>query len=165
LDHIKEGADTIRTICRECIDIFKLPGDKLTATNAAVHCIPTPGIPEGIPRYTLKNYRLAEAQKEEVNTQMEQMLKDELISPSKSEWNFPLVVVPKKTDASGKPKWRICIDFRKLNEVSIGDSLPLTNIQDILDKVRKARYLTALDCAPGFHQIPIKKEDRCKTAI
>ena len=46
LDHITEGADTIRTICRD-IDIFKLPGDKLTATSAAVHCIPTPGIHEG----------------------------------------------------------------------------------------------------------------------
>ena len=59
--------------------------------------------------------------------------------PSKSEWNFPLVVVPKKMDASGKQKWRICIDFRKLNEASIGDSFPLPNIQDILDKIGRAK--------------------------
>jgi hypothetical protein len=41
----------------------------------------------------------------------------------------------------------------------------LPNIQDILDKVGRARYFTALDCASGFHQIPIRKEDRCKTAF
>jgi hypothetical protein len=67
------------------------------------------------------------------------------------------VVVPKKLDATGKGKWRICVDFRKLNEVSIGDSFPLPNIQDILD--------TTLDCASGFHQILIKQEDGCKTAF
>ena len=42
-----EGADAIRVICKEYVDIFKLPGDKLTVTNAAVHSIPTPSIPEG----------------------------------------------------------------------------------------------------------------------
>jgi hypothetical protein len=66
------------------------------------------------------------------------MLEDELIIPSKSKWNFPLVVVPKKMDASGKQKWRICIGFRKLNEASIGDSFPLPNIQDILVKIERA---------------------------
>jgi hypothetical protein len=93
------------------------------------------------------------------------MIKEEIITPSKSEWNFPLVVVPKKRDATGKRKWRICVDFRKLNEVSIGDSFPLPNIQDILDRVGRARYFTALDCASRFHQIPIRQEDRCKTAF
>lgn len=57
------------------------------------------------------------------------------------------------------------MDFRKLNEVSIGDSFPLPNIQDILDKVGRERYFSALDCASGFYQIPKKKEDRCKTAF
>jgi hypothetical protein len=77
----------------------------------------------------------------------------------------PLLVVPKKLDASGKRKWRICIDFRKLNEITVGDSYPLPNIQDILDKLGKARYFTALDCASGYLQVPIAQEDRCKIAF
>jgi hypothetical protein len=93
------------------------------------------------------------------------MLKDEIITPSKGEWNFPLIVVPKKPDASGKKKWRICIDFRRLNEVTIGESYPLPNIQDILDKLGRARYFTALDCASGYLQVPISEEDRHKTAF
>jgi hypothetical protein len=164
LDHIVEGADAIRAICKEYIDVFQLPGDKLTATSAAIHSIPTPGVPKGR-ALTLKNYRLAEAHKQKVNEQAERMMRDEIIAPSKSEWNFPLVIVPKKIDATGKQKWRICVDFRKLNEVSVGDSFPLSNIQDIFNKIGRARYFTALDCASGFHQIPKKQEDRCKTAF
>ncbi|PNF31840.1 hypothetical protein B7P43_G08901 [Cryptotermes secundus] len=164
LDHITEGAETIRAICKEYVDIFKLPGDKLTAVSATAHSIPTPSVPEGR-AITLKNYRLAEAHTREVNEQIQQMIRDEIIVPSQSEWNFPLIVVPKKLDPTGKRKWRICVDFRKLNEVSIGDTFPLPNIQDILDKVGRARYFSALDCASGFHQIPLKKEDRCKTAF
>jgi hypothetical protein len=164
LGQIVEGADEIRVICKEYADIFKLPGDKVTATSAVVHSIPTPSVPKGR-AITLKNYRLAEAHKQEVNEQVEQMMRDKIITTSKSEWNFPLVIVPKKIDATGKRKWRICVDFRKFNEVSIGDSFPLPNIQDILDKVGRARYFTALDCASGFHQIPIRQEDRCKTAF
>jgi hypothetical protein len=164
LSHIVEGADEISKICEEYADIFKLPGDSLTATTATEHLIPTPSISKGR-AITLKNYRLPEAQKQEVKEQIEQMLKDEIITPSKSEWNFPLIVVPKKMDASGKRKWRICIDFRKLNEVTIGDSYPLPNIQDILDRLGRARYFTALDCASGYLQVPIAAEDRHKTAF
>jgi hypothetical protein len=93
------------------------------------------------------------------------MLKEDIITPSNSGWDFLLLVVTKKIDTSGKRKWRICINFRKLNEITVGDSYPLPNIQDILDKLGRARYFTALDCASGYLQVPIAKEDRCKTAF
>jgi hypothetical protein len=139
--------------------MFKLPGDSLTATTATEHTIPTPTIPKG------RNYRLPVAQQEEIKRQVTQMLDEDIKTPSKSGWNFPLLVVPKKSDASGKRKWRICIDFRKLNEITVGDSYPLPNIQDILDKLGRTRYFTALDCASGYLQVPIAEEDRCKTAF
>jgi hypothetical protein len=164
LSHIKEGAEDIRKICQEYIEVFRLPGDKLTATTATQHSIPTPSIPQGR-CITLRNYRLAEAHKDEIDKQVAQMLDQGIIRPSKSEWNFPLLVVPKKMDASGEKKWRVCIDFRRLNDVTIGDSYPLPNIQDILDKIGRARYFSALDCASGYLQVPLKPEDRCKTAF
>jgi len=59
------------------------------------------------------------------------MLDDGIIRFSMSQWNVPLLVVPKKTDASGKQKLRIVVDFRKLNDLTIGDFFPLPNITEI----------------------------------
>lgn len=68
-------------------------------------------------------------------------------------------------DNSGKKKFRIVIDYRKLNEVSIDDKFPLPNIDSILDKLGRAQYFTTLDLAKGYHQILIKEEDKKKTAF
>jgi hypothetical protein len=61
LGHIVVGADDIREICQEYADIFKLPGDSLTATTAAEHTNLTSIIPKGR-AIILKNYRMPEAQ-------------------------------------------------------------------------------------------------------
>jgi hypothetical protein len=105
-----------------------------------------------------------EAQQQKLKEQICQMLKEQIITPIKSQWNFSLIIVPKKMDSSGK-KWRICVDFRKLNEVRIGDGYPLPNIQGILDKLGRARYFTALDWANGYLQVPIAAGDRHNTAF
>ena len=57
------------------------------------------------------------------------MLDQKIIRNSSSPWNFPILMVPKKIDANEIKKWRMCTDYRKLNEVTIGDSYPLPNIQ------------------------------------
>jgi hypothetical protein len=54
-----------------------------------------------------KSYRIPEIHKEEVKRQIEQMLRDDIIQPSISPWNSPILVIPKKVDASGKQKWRV----------------------------------------------------------
>jgi hypothetical protein len=134
LAHTKE---VIRQICAEYMDVFKLPGDKLAARSGIKHYIPTPSVSTNR-ALTLRNYRIPEHQRE-VETQIQKMLKDEIIQPSNSPWNFPILIVPKNIDASGKRKWRMCVDFRKLNDVTVGVSFPLPNIQDILDKLGRAR--------------------------
>ena len=164
LAHVKEGEEEIRQICAEYMDVFKLPGDKLTSTSAIKHYIPTPSIPANR-ALTLRNYRIPEHHQKEVETQIHKMLEDNIIRPSQSPWNFPILIVPKKIDASGKRKWRICVDFRRLNEITVGDSFPIPNIQEILDKLGKARYFSALDCASGYWQVPMAEEDRAKTAF
>jgi hypothetical protein len=164
LAHLKEGEQEIRQICAEYVDVFKFPGDKLTTTSAIEHCIPTPIIPTNR-AITLRNYRIPEHHQAEMDSQIQQMLEDKFIQPSQIPWNFPIIIVPKKQDASGKRKWRICVDFRKLNDVKVGDSIPLPNIQDILDKLGRARYFSALYCANCYWQIPFLEEDRVKTAF
>jgi hypothetical protein len=148
------------------MDVFKLPGGKLTATSAIKHCIPAPTISANR-AITLRNYRIPESHQKEVRVyiQIQQMIGGKIIQPSQSPWNFSILIVPKKMDASGKRKWRICVDFRKLNYVTVGCSFPSTSIQDILDKLRRARYFSALDCASGYWQVPLAEEESVKTAF
>ena len=68
-------------------------------------------------------------------------------------------------DASGKKKWRIVVDYRQLNEKTIGDRYPLPNITDLLDKLGRTQYFSTLDLASGFHQVEMAEEDIAKTAF
>ncbi|PNF14896.1 hypothetical protein B7P43_G05140 [Cryptotermes secundus] len=164
-DHLNsEERVSLIKICEEYNDVFHLPGDKLTFTTAAEHAIPTPAINPNRAINT-RSYRIPEVHKEEVQRQTEQMLQDGIIAPSNSPWNSPILVVPKKADASGKKKWRIVVDFRKLNDVTIGDSFPIPVISEVLDALGNSRYFSTIDCASGFLQVPVKQEDQAKTAF
>jgi len=91
----------------------------------------------------VRPYRLPKKHKLEVNRQIKEMLQSEIIRTSVSQWNAPLLVVPKKADASGKPKLRVVVDFQKLNNITIGNSFPLPNITEILDQLGSwAKYFT-----------------------
>ena len=76
-----------------------------------------------------------------------------------------MLIIPKKLDHTGKRKYRVVIDFRLLNEKTVGDAYPLPNITEILDQLGKARYFTVFDLASGFHQIELDPDDRSKTAF
>ena len=130
--------------------------------NATTHRIP---VKKGTSPCNVKPYRLPETHKRAVKTQVNQMLEDGIIQHSDSPWNAPLRVVPKKPDAEGNVKKRVVLDFRKVNEVTIGDSYSLPNITDILDQLGKAQYFTTLDLASGYHQIPMDDRDKAKTAF
>jgi len=163
-DHLsgEEKASLVR-ICEEYNDVFWLTGDKLTFTTAAEHTIPTPAI-DSTRGINTKPYRIPEVHREEVQRQTEQMLRDGIIEPSTSPWNSP-ILVPKKEDTSGGKKCRIVIDFRKLNEVTVGDSFPLPVISEILDALGNSKYLSTIDCVSGFYQVPVRTEDQAKTAF
>ncbi|KAF0698932.1 Uncharacterized protein FWK35_00030627, partial [Aphis craccivora] len=72
---------------------------------------------------------------EEIDTQIKQMEKDDIIEPSFSPWNAPLLLVKKKRDASQEEKFRIVVNFRALNNVTINEYHPLPNITEILDQL------------------------------
>lgn len=105
-------------------------------------------------------YRLPKAYQEEVEAELQAMEEAGIIEPSRSEWAFPIVVVRKKSGDI-----RICIDYRKLNKVTQGDAYPMPRIDDILDSLGQAKYLTTLDLAKGYWQVPVDPKDRVKTAF
>ena len=140
---------------------FHLPGDKLGSTTEVSHEIIT------VNKHPInqKQYRSPQILKEEIRKQVQDLYKNDIIQPSNSPYNSPLWIVPKKPDAHGNKRWRMVIDFRLLNEQTVGDAYPLPNITDILDQLGGARYFSVLDLASGFHQIPLHPDSRAKTAF
>ena len=96
---------------------------------------------------------------------MEEMLTKGIIKPSDSPYNSPIWVVPKKLDASGKKKWWIVIDFRKLNKNTDQNAYPLPVIEEILDHLGQAKFFSTFDLTSVFHQIPMDSESRKYTAF
>ena len=74
------------------------------------------------------------------------MTRKNLIEPSCSAWSSPAVLIPKRDRSL-----RFCIDYRKLNEVTIPDSHPLPRINDTLDALGAAQWFSTLDLKSGFH--------------
>jgi hypothetical protein len=108
---------------------------------------------------------IPEALKGQLQVTIDQMLSDKIIRHSNSPWNSPIILVKKKEDASNRDKWRLVVDFRRFNEVTVGDSYPLPLITHILGALGKARYYTTAHLASGFHQVPLTEKDRQKTAF
>lgn len=73
-----------------------------------------------------------------------------IIEPSNSEWSSPLVIVPKKDGSL-----RVCVDFRKLNAQSRFDAYPMPRIDDLLERIGQARYITTLDLCKGYWEVPL----------
>lgn len=108
----------------------------------------------------LKAYRQDLNKRQEVETQIEDMLAKGIISSSQSSYAAPITLAKKK-DGS----WRLCTDFRRLNAQTVRDQHPIPNIHDILDNLGRSAVFSTLDLKSGFWQIPIAEEDRHKTAF
>jgi hypothetical protein len=125
--------------CSEYSDIFYLQGYKLSSTRAAQHSI---NVEPGTNPINTRPYRLPEAQKEEVNKQIQKLLQEGIIEESDSPWNSPILLVTTKLDASGQQKYRLVVDYRKLNEKTVGNAYPLPDIIEILDQLGQAKYFS-----------------------
>ena len=143
---------------------FHFPNDKLTCTSTIEHAIPTPNI-DPQRAINVKSYRIPKVHSDEVHRQTEQMLSDCVIQHSSSPWDSPIFVAPKKLDSSCKRKWRVVVGFHKLNYATVGDSFPILVISDVLDSLGKSKYFSTVDCVSGFWRIPVRREDRPKTAF
>lgn len=162
MDHLNSEERTELTkVLGKFQDVFHHGNEPLTFTSAIQHEINTR---DELPVYT-KSYRYPFCHKEEVQRQIMKMLEQGIVRHSSSPWSSPVWVVPKKLDASGQRKWRLVIDYRKLNEKTLDDRYPIPNITDILDKLGKCQYFSTLDLASGFHQIELAKKDIHKTAF
>ena len=162
MNHLNvEEKQSIIDLLHDYSDIFLTPGDRLPCTGKVEHEIVTEN---SVPIH-VKQYRHPPIHKEVIQENVAKKLKDNIIEPSFSPSNNPIWIVPKKPDSKGNPRWRMVIDFRELNKKTVGDAYPLPNIADIMDQLGGAMYFSTFDLASGFQQIPMKPEDKWKTAF
>ncbi|KAG7559219.1 Reverse transcriptase domain [Arabidopsis thaliana x Arabidopsis arenosa] len=105
-------------------------------------------------------YRIAPAEMAELKKQLEELLGKGFIRPSSSPWGAPVLFVKKKDG-----RFRLCINYRGLNRVTVKNKYPLPRIDDLLDQLRGATLFSKIDLASGYHQIPIDEADVRKTAF
>lgn len=107
-------------------------------------------------RYYPRNPAIQDIMKREVS----QMIAEDIIEPSRSPWSSPVVLIKKPTG-----KYRFCIDFRRVNEVSIKDAYPLPYISGVLNKLKEANYISTIDLKNGYWQIPLHPDSKPITAF
>lgn len=156
-----EQKQRLDVVIRKYPNLFSDPEEKLTYVTTVKGEIRTF---TSEPVYS-KTYPYPMCLKEEVENQVAKLLDDGIIRPSKSPYNSPVWIVPKKEDASGKKKYRLVIDYRKLNSATIADKYPIPEVNDVLANLGQNKYFTTIDLKSGFHQIPLKECDIEKTAF
>ena len=105
-------------------------------------------------------YRLARPFQEELKKQLDDLLAKKLIRPSVSPWAAPVLFTEKKDHS-----WRMCVDYRALNNVTIKNKYPLPRIEDLFDQLRGAKVFSKIDLQSGYNQIRVREQDIEKTAF
>ncbi|GJW00779.1 putative reverse transcriptase domain-containing protein [Tanacetum coccineum] len=105
-------------------------------------------------------YRLAPSELKELSDQLKELLEKGFIRPSSSPWGAPVLFVKKK-DGS----FRMCIDYRELNKLTVKNRYPLPRIDDLFDQLQGSSVYSKIDLRSGYHQLRIREEDIPITAF
>ncbi|GKA47485.1 putative nucleotidyltransferase, ribonuclease H, partial [Tanacetum coccineum] len=105
-------------------------------------------------------YRLAPSEMEELSGQLKELQDKGFIRPSSSPWGAPVLFVKKK-DGS----FRMCIDYKELNKLTIKNRYPLPRIDDLFDQLQGSQYFSKIDLRSGYHQLRVHEDDIPKTAF
>ncbi|GJY91841.1 putative nucleotidyltransferase, ribonuclease H [Tanacetum coccineum] len=105
-------------------------------------------------------YRLAPAEMKELAEQLKELSDKGFIRPSSSPWGAPILFVKKK-DGS----FRMCIDYRELNKLTVKNRYPLPRIDDLFDQLQGSSIYSKIDLRSGYHQLRVREEDIPNTAF
>ncbi|GJV30567.1 putative nucleotidyltransferase, ribonuclease H [Tanacetum coccineum] len=105
-------------------------------------------------------YRLAPSELEELSGQLKELQDKGFIRPSSSPWGAPVLFVKKK-DGS----FRMCIDYRELNRLTVKNRYPLPRIDDLFDQLQGSQFFSKIDLRSGYHQLRVHEDDIPKTAF
>lgn len=105
-------------------------------------------------------YRLAPTELQELSNQLSELSEKGFIRPSSSPWGAPVLFVKKKDGT-----FRMCIDYRELNKLTIKNRYPLPRIDDLFDQLQGSSVYSKIDLRSGYHQLRVREQDIPKTAF
>ncbi|GJU40250.1 putative reverse transcriptase domain-containing protein, partial [Tanacetum coccineum] len=105
-------------------------------------------------------YHLAPSELEELSGQLKELQDKGFIRPSSSPWGAPILFVKKK-DGS----FRMCIDYRELNRLTVKNRYPLPRVDDLFDQLQGSQFFSKIDLRTGYHQLRVHEDDIPKTAF
>ena len=146
----------MRELVKQYRDVFALAKSPLGTAVGTEHRIETK---DAVP-IKMAPYKIALHKLPAIRAEIQEMLEKGVVVPSKNPFSSPIVMVPKKDGTN-----RMCIDYRKLNEITVKDAYPLPRIGQTIDALQGAGFFSSLDLASGYWQLPVFHDDRHKTAF
>jgi hypothetical protein len=146
----------IAVLLAEFPQVFTVPS-ALPSKRACDHAIP---LVSGATPVNIRAYRYPPSLKDEIEHQVNTMLEQGLIQPSKSPFSSPVLLVRKK-DGS----WRFCVDYRYLNTMTVKSVYPIPIFEQLVDELGSASWFSILDLHSCYHQIHLKPGEEYKTAF
>lgn len=148
--------EIVQPLLTEFQEVFQEPKG-LPPKRYCDHRIPL--FPNSKPVF-IRPYRHTSGQKDEIERQVQEMLQNGVIQHSSSAFSSPALLVKKKVGS-----WRVCIDYRQLNNITQKGTYPRSVIDELLDELAGARYFSKLDLRAGYHQIRMAEGEEHKTAF
>jgi len=137
-------------------DVFAAPGGQLGHTNLVQHKI---DVGDNSP-IKQRPRRVPLGKKQVCDEELDRLEDEGIIEPSNSPWSSPVVLVTKKDGSV-----RFCVDYRKLNEITVKDAYPIPKIEDCIDTLSGSKWFCTLDLLSGYHQVEMDEADKEKTAF
>jgi hypothetical protein len=146
----------VQGLVEEFSTLFEVPSE-LPPRRACDHTIP---LLPGAPPVAVRQYCYKPAMKNEIEKQVQELLQSGMVRPSTSPYSSPVLLVYKKDDT-----WRMCVDYRMLNAITVKAKFPIPVIDELLDELCSAKWFSSLDLRSGFNQIRLAPGEEHKTTF
>jgi hypothetical protein len=148
--------DKIQNILTQFPDVFATP-TTLPPQHACDHNIP---LILGAQPVNMRPYRHKPELKTEIEHQVTELLESGIIQHNTNQFSSPAILVKKKDGT-----WRLCVDYRALNSMTVVSKYPVPIIDELLDELVGAKWFSKMDLRAGYHQIRLKEGEEYKTAF